>query len=45
MVLNENQLDLTDDSTDEIFNNCVEDFFFGEGGKMPEGYVPPQTKG
>ena len=45
MVLNEQRLDLMDDSTDAIFINCVEDFFFGEGGKMPEGYVPPQTKG
>ncbi len=45
MVVNEHRLDLMDDSTDAIFNYCVEDFFFGEGGKMPEGYVPPQTKG
>ncbi len=45
MVLNEQRLDLMDDSTDAIFINCVEDFFFGEGGKMPEGYVPPQTNG
>lgn len=45
MVLNERRLDLMDDSTDAIFIDCVEDFFFGEGGKMPEGYVPPQTKG
>jgi Fe-S cluster biosynthesis and repair protein YggX len=45
MVVNEYGLNLMDDSTNEIFNNSVEDFFFGEGGKMPEGYVPPQTKG
>jgi Fe-S cluster biosynthesis and repair protein YggX len=45
MVVNERHLDLADDSTNEIFINLIEDFFFGEGGKMPEGYVPPQTKG
>ncbi|MFQ5692325.1 MAG: oxidative damage protection protein [Nitrospinota bacterium] len=45
MIINEYRLNLMDDATDEIFNKSVEDFFFGEGGKMPEGYVPPQTKG
>jgi Fe-S cluster biosynthesis and repair protein YggX len=45
MVVNEYGLNLIDDSTNEIFNKCVEEFLFGKGGKMPEGYVPPQTRG
>ena len=45
MVVNEYRLNLMDDSTDEIFEKSVEDFFFGEGAAMPEGYVPPQSKG
>ena len=45
MVVNEQRLNLMDESTDEIFNQSVENFFFGDGGKMPEGYVPPQAKG
>jgi len=45
MVVNEYRLNLMDESTDEIFNQSVENFFFGDGGKMPEGYVPPQAKG
>ncbi len=45
MVVNEYRLNLMDDSTDEIFTKSVEDFFFGDGATMPEGYVPPQTKG
>jgi Fe-S cluster biosynthesis and repair protein YggX len=23
----------------------MEQFFFGEGSKLPEGYVPPKAKG
>jgi Fe-S cluster biosynthesis and repair protein YggX len=23
----------------------MEQFFFGEGAKLPEGYVPPKAKG
>jgi Fe-S cluster biosynthesis and repair protein YggX len=45
MVVNEYRLNLMDESTDEIFNQSVENFFFGDGGEMPEGYVPPQAKG
>ncbi len=44
MVANEYRLNLMDDSSDEIFNKSIEDFFFGKGAKMPEGYVPPQAK-
>ncbi|MBI2882020.1 MAG: oxidative damage protection protein [Candidatus Tectomicrobia bacterium] len=45
MIVNEYRLNLMDESTDEIFNKAIEDFFFGGDAKMPEGYVPPRTKG
>ncbi len=45
MVVNEYRLNLMDDSTDEIFEKSVDEYFFGEGAAMPEGYIPPQSKG
>ena len=44
MVINEYRLDLMSKEADEIFNKQVEEFFFGEGAKLPEGYVPPGQK-
>lgn len=45
MIVNEYRLDLMDDSTNEIFINAIEEFFFGKGGKEPEGFIPPQARG
>ena len=45
MVVNEYRLNLMDESTDAIFNKTLEDFLFGDGAALPEGYTPPQTKG
>ena len=44
MVINEYRLDLLSPEADEIFNKQIEEFFFGKGAKLPEGYVPPSTK-
>ena len=44
MVINEYRLDLMTPEADEIFKKQVEDFFFGEGAALPEGYVPPGSK-
>ena len=44
MVINEYRLDLMTPEADEVFNKQIQDFFFGEGAKLPEGYVPPSSK-
>ena len=41
MVVNEYRLDLSSPSTDKIFEDQMQDYFFGEGMKLPEEYVPP----
>ncbi len=40
MIVNEYRLDLSNPDTDKIFIDQMNDFFFGEGGKLPEQYVP-----
>lgn len=42
MIVNEYRLDLTSPSTDKIFEDQMRDYFFGEGVKLPDEYVPPQ---
>lgn len=44
MVVNEYRLNLMDEEADEIFFKQIEDYFFGEGAALPEGYVPPRSK-
>lgn len=41
MVVNEYRLDLSSPSTDKIFEDQMQDYFFGAGMKLPEEYVPP----
>jgi Fe-S cluster biosynthesis and repair protein YggX len=42
MLLNEFRLNPLDPRAQQIMEEQMEQFFFGEGSKVPEGYVPPQ---
>ena len=42
LIVNEYRLDLTSPDTDEIFEKHLNEFFFGEGIKLPDEYVPPK---
>lgn len=42
MVINEYRLDLTSPMADQIFEQKMQEYFFGEEVIMPEGYVPPK---
>lgn len=42
MIVNEYRLDLSSPNTDRIFLEQVEEYFFGEGGQLPEQYKPEQ---
>jgi len=45
MLLNEFRLNPLDPNSLKIMEEQMEQYFFGEGAKLPEGYVPPKTKG
>jgi Fe-S cluster biosynthesis and repair protein YggX len=45
MLMNEYRLNPLDPKSLDIMAENLEQFFFGEGAKLPEGYVAPQTKG
>jgi Fe-S cluster biosynthesis and repair protein YggX len=45
MVMNEFRLNPLDPGSQKIMEEQMEQFFFGEGAKLPEGYVAPKTKG
>jgi len=45
MVMNEYRLNPLDPNSQKIMEQQMEQFFFGEGARLPEGYVPPKTKG
>jgi Fe-S cluster biosynthesis and repair protein YggX len=45
MVMNEYRLNPLDPSSQKIMEEQMEQFFFGEGAKLPEGYVPQRAKG
>lgn len=45
MLMNEYRLNPLDPNSQKIMEEQLEQFFFGEGAKMPEGYVPPRAKG
>lgn len=42
MLVNENRLNLSDASARKYLAEQMENYFFGDGTEMPEGYVPPQ---
>lgn len=41
MLVNENRLNLADARARQYLARQMEQFFFGEGGDQPAGYVPP----
>jgi Fe-S cluster biosynthesis and repair protein YggX len=45
MLMNEYRLNPLDPNSQKIMEEQMEQFFFGEGARLPEGYVPPKTKG
>ena len=45
MVMNEFRLNPLDPNSFKIIEEQMEQFFFGEGAKLPEGYVAPKAKG
>ena len=45
MVMNEYRLNPLDPNSQKIMEEQMEQFFFGEGAKLPEGYVPAKGKG
>ena len=45
MVMNEYRLNPLDPNSMKIMEEQMEQFFFGAGAKLPEGYVAPKAKG
>ncbi|MFZ5503534.1 MAG: oxidative damage protection protein [Pseudomonadota bacterium] len=43
MLVNENRLNLADAAARKYLATQMENYFFGEGAQMPEGYVPPKS--
>lgn len=41
MLLNEFRLNPLDPNSQKMMEEQMENFFFGGGAKLPEGYVPP----
>jgi Fe-S cluster biosynthesis and repair protein YggX len=45
MLMNEYRLNPLDPQSQRVMEEQMEQFFFGEGAKLPEGYVAPKAKG
>ena len=45
MIMNEYRLNPLDPQSQKIMEEQMEQFFFGEGSKLPAEYVPPKAKG
>ena len=45
MIMNEYRLNPLDPNSHKLMEEQMEQFFFGEGAKLPEGFVPQRTKG
>ena len=43
MLVNENRLNLADASARKFLAAQMENYFFGEGTQMPQGYTPPRN--
>ena len=41
MLLNEFRLNPLDPNSQKMMEEQMENFFFGDGAKLPEGYIPP----
>ena len=44
MIINEYRLSPATKEAQEIIEQQMDEFFFGEGAALPPGYVPPQKK-
>ena len=44
MLMNEYRLNAVDPNSQKIMGEQMEQFFFGEGAKLPEGYVAQRAK-
>ena len=44
MVINEYRLNPSEPKAQEILFKQIEDFFFGEGAKVPEEFIPPEEQ-
>jgi Fe-S cluster biosynthesis and repair protein YggX len=42
MLMNEYRLNPLDPNSLKIMQDQMEQFFFGEGAKLPDSYVPPK---
>ncbi|MBI3772425.1 MAG: oxidative damage protection protein [Gammaproteobacteria bacterium] len=42
MLINEYRLSLIDPKAQTLLKEEMEKFLFGDGGQMPQGYVPPK---
>ncbi len=42
MIVNENRLNLADPQARKYLAAQMENYFFGEGVQMPDGYTPPK---
>lgn len=45
MIVNEYRLELGTPEATKVWLGELEKFFFGEGAKLPDGYVPPDQAG
>ncbi len=45
MLMNEYRLNPLDPQSQKIMEEQMDQFFFGEGAKLPAEYVPPKAKG
>ncbi|HBY62718.1 MAG TPA: oxidative damage protection protein [Solibacterales bacterium] len=45
MLMNEYRLNLGTSEAQEFLLQQMDQYFFGEGAKLPEGFVPQKTKG
>jgi Fe-S cluster biosynthesis and repair protein YggX len=43
MLINENRLNLADSRARQYLAQQMQNYFFGAGADMPQGYVPPQA--
>lgn len=43
MLINEHRLTIFEPGAKKFLEQERDNFFFGEGAKMPEGYVPPES--
>ena len=44
MIINEYRLDLTSPTTDKVFEDQMEEYFFGDGAQLPDEFVPPESE-